>query len=253
MTIPILTPEEIKKMRVAGRAGASVLDMITPYVQEGVSTGKLDKICHEYILDNGWIPAPLNYHGFPKSICTSVNNVICHGIPNDKEILKNGDIVNLDITVIVDGYHGDTSRMFGIGNISTEDELLIKRTKEAMMRAIRAVKPGASLNIIGRTIEKYISKFHYGIVRDFTGHGIGKAFHTDPHVCHYDTGHPGPRLEEGMAFTIEPMINATPSWEAIIDKSDKWTVRTRDGANSAQWEHTILVTKKRAEILTTTQ
>lgn len=250
MPIPILTSEEIKKMRVAGKAAASVLDMITPYVQEGVSTGELNRICHEYILENGWIPAPLNYHGFPKSICTSINNVICHGIPSEKEKLLHGDIVNIDITVIVDGYHGDTSRMFAVGDIAPEDELLIKRTKEAMMRGIGVVKPGVSLNEIGKTIEKYISKFNYGIVKDFTGHGIGKDFHCDPHVHHYYPGYSGPRLEAGMAFTVEPMLNATPHWEALVDKNDKWTVRTKDGAKSAQWEHTILVTPKGYEILT---
>lgn len=250
MSIPILTSDEIKKMRVAGRAARSVLDFITPHVVAGVSTEKLDELCHNYIVKKGWIPAPLNYHGFPKSICTSINDVICHGIPSEKEMLKNGDIINIDITVIVNGYHGDTSRMFAVGKISEEDQLLIDRTKEAMMRGIKTMKHGSNLNNIGKAIEKYISKFHYGIVRDFTGHGIGKTFHTDPHVVHYDPGHPGPKLQEGMVMTVEPMMNASPKWQSVIDKNDGWTARTRDGAHSAQWEHTVLVTKKGFEILT---
>jgi len=250
MSIPILTPEERKKMRIAGRAAASVLDFITPYVREGVSTEEINTLCHTYIVENGWIPAPLNYHGFPKSICTSINNVVCHGIPSKNDILQNGDIINIDVTVIVDGYHGDTSRMFGVGNISEADTLLIDRTKKAMIRGIQTIRDGSNLNDIGRAIEKYISKFQYGIVRDFTGHGIGKTFHAEPSVVHYDPGHPGVKLREGMALTVEPMINGSKHWETIVDPYDKWTVRTIDGAKSAQWEHTVLVTKKGYEILT---
>lgn len=250
MNIHIKTKEEIKKMRIAGKKAKSVLDFIEPYVKPGVSTEELNILCHDFILSQHCIPAPLNYKGFPKSICTSVNNVICHGIPSQKEILEDGDIINIDITVIKDSYHGDTSRMFAVGKISTENQLLIERTKNAMIRAIQIVKPNIYLNEIGKTIEQYISKFNYGIVRDFTGHGIGKNFHEEPHVCHYDLGEKGPRLKAGMIFTIEPMINASNTWKTIVDKKDKWTVRTIDGAMSAQFEHTILVTDTGYEILT---
>lgn len=250
MAIPILSSEEIRKMRAAGKAAAKVLDFIAPYVQKGVSTEILNTLCHEHIVNNGDIPAPLNYHGFPKSICTSINNVICHGIPSEKEILKDGDILNIDVTVIKDGYYGDTSRMFCIGNVSSKAKKLVERTEKAMYRGISTVKPGAKINDIGVAIQKYVSKFNYGIVRDFTGHGIGSVFHTDPSVLHYDPGHPGIILRTGMAFTVEPMINESPNWESVIDKSDKWTVRTKDGALSAQFEHTILVTETGYEILT---
>lgn len=229
---------------------AKVLDFITPYVQEGVSTEKLDLLCHTFILDHGCIPAPLNYHGFPKSICTSINNVICHGIPFEYDILANGDIINIDITVIKDGYHGDTSRMFLVGEVDPAAKLLVDRTYKAMMKGVEAVKPGANFNDIGKAIEKYISKFEYGIVQDYTGHGIGKVFHAEPPVLHYDRGYPAARIEEGMAFTVEPMINGSPNYKTELDKNDGWTVRTTDGALSAQFEHTILVTPSGHEILT---
>lgn len=250
MAIPILSSGEIQKMRIAGKAAAEVLDFIAPHVREGVSTETLNTLCHEYIVGNGDIPAPLNYHGFPKSICTSINNVICHGIPSEEEILRDGDILNIDITVIRDGYYGDTSRMFCIGNVSEKAKKLVERTEKAMYRGISAVKPGARLNDIGIAIEKYISQFQYGIVRDFTGHGIGSVFHTDPAVLHYDTKRPGPLLRPGMVFTIEPMINESRRWQSVIDNNDGWTVRTTDGALSAQYEHTILVTETGYEILT---
>jgi len=250
MSIPLLNSSEQKKMRGAGKAAASVLAYITPFVEEGVSTGRLNGLCHEFIEKNGWIAAPLNYRGFPKSICTSRNNVICHGIPSETEVLQSGDILNIDITIIKNGFHGDTSKMFCIGDVSENHKLLIDRTHNAMMRAISAVKPGTHFGIIGKTIEKYISKFGYGIVRDFTGHGIGRTFHMDPAVLHYDTGKKGVKMEAGMTFTIEPMINESSKWQSEVDKYDHWTVRTTDGAFSAQWEHTILVTPEGYEILT---
>jgi len=250
MNIFIKTQEEIKKMRVAGKLAAKVLDFIEPYVKEGVSTEELNKLCHDYIVENGAIAAPLNYHGFPKSICTSINNIVCHGIPSEKDILKDGDIVNVDITVIKEGFHGDTSRMFLVGNVSEENKILVERTHTAMMRGIEVIKPGVFLNEIGKAIEKYVQKFDYGIVQDFTGHGIGRQFHEDPPVCHYDLGMTGPRLQAGMCFTVEPMINATNEWKVDVDEEDKWTVYTQDNAMSAQWEHTILVTKDGYEILT---
>lgn len=248
--IPILTPAEITKMRAAGRMAARVLDYIEPFVKPGISTGELDRLCHDFIVSHGCIPAPLNYRGFPKSICTSINNVVCHGIPSETEILKDGDIINIDITVIKDGYHGDTSRTYAVGDIAPEAELLIKRTEQAMMRGIAAVKPGARFNDIGKAIEKYIEKFGYGIVRDFTGHGIGKKFHDEPQILHYDTGYNSPKIEAGMAFTVEPMINAGNDWRTVVDKHDHWTVRTADGSLSAQFEHTVLVTPGGADILT---
>jgi methionyl aminopeptidase len=250
MPIPILSNKEIKKMRSAGHMAAKVLKFIQKYVQPGVSTLSLDTLCHNFIKDNKCIPAPLNYRGFPKSICTSINNIVCHGIPSEKDILQEGDIINIDITVIKDGYHGDTSRTFFVGNVNQKAKLLVKRTEEAMNRGISVVKPGAVINDIGKAIEKYISKFPYGIVRDFTGHGIGKKFHDDPTVLHYDTGTPGPKMREGMAFTIEPMINASTQWKVQVDPHDKWTVRTIDHSLSAQFEHTLLVTSSGHEILT---
>lgn len=236
-------------MRSAGRMGARVLDFITPHVKEGVSTEELDRLCHNFIIENGCIPAPLNYHGFPKSICTSINDVICHGIPSKTDILKHGDIVNIDITVIKEGYHGDTSRMFLVGEASEAARLLVERTKKAMHRGISAVKPGARFGEIGEEIEKYISKFEYGIVRDFTGHGIGTKFHTEPSILHY-ANNDKRKMEPGMAFTIEPMINGSTQDGSIVDKEDGWTARTADGALSAQFEHTVLVTPNGHEILT---
>lgn len=229
---------------------ARVLEYIEPFIKPGVSTGELDRLCHRFIVENGCVPAPLNYRGFPKSICTSVNDVVCHGIPHDSELLREGDIINIDITVIKDGYHGDTSRTYGIGELSESAALLISRTEKAMLRGIEAVKPGAYFNDIGKAIEKYAEKFQYGIVREYTGHGIGKKFHDEPQILHYDTGHKGPKILPGMAFTIEPMINASAEWRTHTDPNDGWTVRTIDGALSAQFEHTVLVTVSGVEILT---
>ncbi len=250
MTITIKNGAEIEGMRIAGRIAAETLDFITPFIQAEVSTGEINDRCHEYILSRGCISATLGYRGFPKSVCTSVNDVVCHGIPSYEVILREGDIINVDVTVIKEGFFGDTSRMYFIGKCSEKAVHLVERTKKAMMRGIEAVKPHVHLNEIGKAIEEYIEKFSYGIVREYTGHGIGRHFHEDPHVFHYDTRNSGPRLEPGMIFTIEPMINMSPEWETFVDKEDKWTVRTKDGALSAQWEHTILVTETGYEILT---
>jgi len=246
--IIIKTPEDIQKMRIAGQLAAEVLEMIGPYVKEGVSTDELDKICHDYIVNQQQaIPAPLNYNGYPKSICTSVNHQVCHGIPSSR-ILKKGDIVNIDVTVLKDGYHGDTSKMFVIGNPSVLAERLIRITQECMYMAIKLVKPGAYLGDIGAIIQQHAEKNRFSVVREYCGHGIGKIFHEPPNVLHY--GKPGTRekLEAGMIFTIEPMINAGKRDVKLLP--DDWTVVTKDHRLSAQWEHTILVTETGYEVLT---
>lgn len=249
MTVTIKTAEEIQKMRVAGRAAAEVLEFIEPYVVPGVSTGELDRLCHEYITqEQKAIPAPLNYKGFPKSICTSVNQVVCHGIPSEKKVLKNGDIVNIDITVIVDEYHGDTSKMFFVGDAPAHAERLVKITQECLYKGIEMVKPGARLGDIGHVIQKHAESNYYSIVRDYCGHGIGKVFHEDPQVVHYGSPGTGMIIQEGMTFTIEPMVNAGKAATKL--KSDGWTVETKDGRLSAQWEHTLAVTATGVEVLT---
>jgi methionyl aminopeptidase len=249
MSVTIKTPEEIAKMRIAGRRAAEVLEFIEPYVIPGVSTGELDRLCHEYItVTQGCIPAPLNYKGFPKSICTSVNQVVCHGIPSDKKILKDGDIINIDITVISEGYHGDTSKMFVAGKAPIHAERLIKVTQECLYKGIELVKPGATLGDIGHAIQVHAENHYYSIVRDYCGHGIGKVFHEDPQVLHYGTPGTGMRLVEGMTFTIEPMVNAGKAATKL--KGDGWTVETKDGRLSAQWEHTLAVTATGVEVLT---
>lgn len=236
-------------MRVAGRTAAETLEYIEPYIVPGVSTGELDRLCHEYITQvKQAIPAPLNYRGFPKSICTSVNHVVCHGIPSEKKILKSGDILNVDVTVIVDGYHGDTSKMFLVGKVASHAERLVKVTQECLYKGIELVKPGARLGDIGHVIQQYAEGHYYSVVRDYCGHGIGKIFHEDPQVLHYGTPGTGMELLEGMTFTIEPMINAGKSSTKL--KSDGWTVETRDGRLSAQWEHTLAVTATGVEVLT---
>ncbi len=253
MKVTIKTSEEIEKMRVAGRLAAEVLDYITPYVKPGVTTGELDTLCHNYMVDvQKTIPAPLNYappgHSpFPKSICTSVNKQICHGIPGEK-VLKNGDIVNIDITVINDGYHGDTSRMFYVGNPSIQSKRLCELTYEAMWRGIDEIAPGKRLGDIGHAIQKLAEGVGYSVVREFCGHGIGAKFHEDPQVVHYGRAGTGLKLEAGMIFTVEPMINAGKA--AIRHLPDGWTVTTKDNSLSAQWEHTILVTENGYEVLT---
>lgn len=249
MNVTIKTADEIEKMRVAGRLAAEVLEMIGEHVVAGVSTEHLNQICHDYIVNvQDAIPAPLNYKGFPKSICTSVNHVICHGIPSEKKVLKNGDIINIDITVIKDGYHGDTSKMFFVGEASVAAKRLVKITQECMYKGIELVKPGARLGDIGAVIQKHAESHYYSVVREYCGHGIGKIFHEEPQVMHYGKKGTGMEIREGMTFTIEPMINQGKRHCKLLP--DEWTVVTKDHKLSAQWEHTILVTSDGFEILT---
>ncbi|WP_281277721.1 type I methionyl aminopeptidase [Thalassotalea mangrovi] len=267
MSIAIKSESDIEHMRAAGKLAASVLEMIEPHVKAGVTTAELDAICANYTAENNALSAPLNYGadadgegGFPKSICTSVNHVVCHGIPSE-QTLQDGDIINIDITCKISFdsddtpedektyYHGDTSKMFLIGNVSPENRRLCRITQESLYQAIRKVKPGAKFNEIGATIQKYIKKAgRYGIVKDFCGHGIGTVFHEEPQILHYKNGD-ARVMKEGMIFTIEPMINLGKGG-TVLDKNDGWTAYTVDGKNSAQWEHTILVTKTGCEILT---
>lgn len=235
-------------MRVAGRLAAEVLDMIGDHVRPGVSTGELDEICHRYIVEKqDAVPAPLNYRGFPKSICTSVNHVVCHGIPGDR-VLKNGDCLNIDITVIKDGFHGDTSRMFFVGKPSVAAERVSAVSHEAMKRGIGIVRPGTRLGDIGHAIQRYVESHHCSVVREYCGHGIGREFHEDPQVLHYGRRGAGLELKAGMTFTIEPMVNAGRRHVRLLP--DGWTVVTKDHSLSAQWEHTILVTEEGHEVLT---
>lgn len=248
--IKIKTKEEIEKMRRAGKLAAQVLEYIEPYVGEGVSTAELDKLCHDFIVKNGATPAPLNYHGFPKSVCISVNNVVCHGIPSSREFLKNGDIVNIDVTVILDGFHGDTSKTFMVGKVSKEARDLIERTEKAMYKGIEVIKPGVYLYEVGKAIQDFAEQFGYSIVRDYGGHGIGKGFHEAPNVFHFYTKENKIKLKSGMIFTVEPMINNSPNYGVITSEEDGWTVHTEDNSLSAQFEHTVLVTEDGHEILT---
>ncbi len=249
MSVTINTAEDIAKMRIAGRLAAEVLEMIGDYVKPGVSTGELDRICHNYIVnEQDAIPAPLNYNGFPKSICTSVNQVICHGSPSDDKILKKGDTVNIDITVIKDGYHGDTSKMFVVGETQPAVERLIRITQESLYLAIDMVKPGVQLGDIGHAIQTYAESNHYSVVREYCGHGIGKVFHEEPQILHYGKPGTGMAIQEGMIFTIEPMINLGSRHNKLL--KDGWTVVTKDRKVSAQWEHTLLVTSDGVEVLT---
>ncbi|MCX2982154.1 type I methionyl aminopeptidase [Halieaceae bacterium IMCC14734] len=251
MSVSIKSVEEIEKMRVAGRLAAEVLEMIAPHVVPGVTTGELDRICHDYIVDvQNAIPAPLNYNGFPKSICTSINEVVCHGIPADKKVLKQGDIVNIDITVIKDGYHGDTSQMFPIGDVAPHAERLMAITQECLYLGIEQVRPGATLGDIGHVIQQYAEKHYYSVVREYCGHGIGAIFHEDPQVLHYGKPGTGLELKQGMTFTIEPMLNAGRR-DVKLNRKDGWTVTTKDGRLSAQWEHTLAVTETGCEVFTT--
>lgn len=248
MNVTIKTPAEQDKMRAAGRLAASVLDMIEPHVQPGVTTEELDKLCHDFIVDElKSVPANLNYRGFPKTICTSVNHVVCHGIPGSKK-LRNGDILNIDVTVISDGFHGDTSRMYFVGAAPVLARRLSEVCREAMWLGIRAVRPGARLGDIGYAIQTYAESNNFSVVREYCGHGIGRIYHEDPQVLHY--GRPGTGLEfvPGMTFTIEPMINAGRRDVRLLN--DGWTVVTKDQSLSAQWEHTILVTDAGYEVLT---
>jgi len=248
MTVTLKTPEDIEKMRIAGRLAADVLEMIGDYVKPGVTTEELDRICHDYIVnEQKAIPAPLNYKGFPKSICTSINHVVCHGIPNEKP-LKNGDVLNIDVTVIKDGYHGDTSKMFHVGKVPEWAERLSRVTQECLYKGIEVVKPGAHLGDIGEVIQKHAEKNGFSVVREYCGHGIGRVFHEEPQVLHYGEAGDGMELKEGMTFTIEPMINQGKADTRLL--GDGWTAITKDRKLSAQWEHTILVTATGYEIFT---
>jgi methionyl aminopeptidase len=248
MQATIKTPSEQEQMRTAGRLAADVLDMIGPYIVPGVSTDEINARCHEYIVDvQKAIPAPLNYRGFPKSVCTSVNHVVCHGIPSDKR-LKQGDIINVDVTVIKDGWHGDTSRMFAVGKITPAAQRLIDITHEAMWIGIREVKPGARVGDIGAAIQTFVEAQHYSVVREYCGHGIGRIFHEDPQILHHGERGRGMEFVPGMTFTVEPMVNAGKRHVRLLP--DGWTVITKDHSLSAQWEHTVLVTDSGVEVLT---
>lgn len=249
MSITLKTPEEFQKMRVAGKLAADVLDMIESHIKPGVTTNALNALCHDYIVTvQQAIPAPLNYEGFPKSICTSVNHVVCHGIPNDKP-LQNGDIVNVDVTVIKDGYHGDTSKMFFVGDIKPFAKKLVQITQECLYLAIRMVKPGVRLGDIGHAIQQHAEKNRYSVVREYCGHGIGQIFHEDPQILHYGKPGSGIEIQAGMTFTIEPMINMGKR-DVKLNKQDGWTVVTKDRSLSAQWEHTLGVTDHGVEVFT---
>lgn len=246
--ISIKNKEEIEKMRIAGKLAGEVLTMIGDYVKPGITTDELDKICHDYIVNNQKaIPACLNYRGFPKSVCTSINHQVCHGIPSNKK-LKNGDILNIDVTVIKDGYYGDTSKMFFIGKPTILAKRLVKVTRESLFKAINILKPGITLGDIGYVIQKHAESEGFSIVRDYCGHGIGTVFHEDPQVLHYGVPNTGMKLVEGMTFTIEPMLNAGK--KDVKTMPDNWTVVTKDHSLSAQWEHTLLITADGCEILT---
>ena len=248
MSASIKTAPEIDKMRIAGRLTAEVLEMIEPYVQVGVTTGELDRICHEYITGvQNAVPAPLNYRGFPKSICTSVNHVVCHGIPGDKK-LKESDALNIDVTVIKDGFHGDTSRMFFAGKPTIQAARLSKIAFESMWLGIRELGPGKHLGDVGAAVQKHVEKNRCSVVREYCGHGIGEDFHEDPQVLHYGRAGTGMELREGMTLTVEPMINAGKANVKLLP--DGWTVVTKDHSLSAQWEHTVLITADGFEVLT---
>lgn len=248
MAVSIKTSAEIEKMRIAGRLATEVLDMITPYVQVGITTEELDQLCYDYIVNvQQAIPAPLNYNGFPKSICTSVNHQVCHGIPGQKK-LKDGDILNIDITIIKGGYHGDTSRMFIVGKPSVQAKRLIDIAYECLWIGINQVKPDAYLGDVGHAIQRYAEANHFSVVREYCGHGIGQRFHEEPQVLHYGDPQTGIKLQPGMIFTIEPMVNAGKRHVKLLP--DGWTVVTKDHKLSAQWEHTVLVTDSGVEVLT---
>jgi methionyl aminopeptidase len=253
MSVTIKAPEEIERMRVAGRLASEVLDFITPHVKSGVTTDELDALCHAYMVrEQNTVPAPLNYAPpgyppYPKSVCTSVNHVVCHGVPGDKR-LKTGDIVNIDVTVIKDGFHGDTSRMFCVGEPSIQARRLVEITYECMWLGIRAVRAGAYLGDIGHAIQSHAERHGFSVVREFCGHGIGRRFHEEPQVLHYGRPNTGLKLQPGMTFTVEPMINAGKP--GIRQLADGWTIVTKDHSLSAQWEHTVLVTDSGFEVMT---
>lgn len=246
----IKSPEDIEGMRRAGKANGELMDYIRDFVKEGISTEKIDQLVHEYTLDNGYTPATLGYHGYPKSCCTSINNVVCHGIPSPYEILREGDIVNVDLTTIVDGYYGDSSETFLIGETSDDTKRLVRITGESLTQAINGMKPGIPLNTVGKIIQPYVEQHGYSVVVQYTGHGIGRIFHEEFSVCHHITREYSDFIiQPGMTFTIEPMVNAG-TYKVVTDRKDKWTVRTQDNSLSAQFEHTILITETGAEVLT---
>lgn len=249
MKINLKTPDQISKMHIAGQLAAEVLEMIGSFVIPGVSTEELDSKCYEYIInEQNAIPANIGYNGFKKTICSSVNQVICHGIPSEKKILKDGDILNIDVTVLYDGWHGDTSKMFLVGKTKPHNERLVRIAQECLYKAIEIVKPGACLGDLGAVIQEHAEKNHYSVVEDYCGHGIGRVYHEDPQILHYGKFGKGIELREGMCFTVEPMINQGSKYTKIL--SDGWTVETKDGRNSAQWEHTLAVTSSGVEVLT---
>ena len=249
MAINLKSQHEIDCMRTAGQLAAEVLDVVTPFVVPGVSTEELDKICFKHITEvQKAVPANVGYRGYEKTICASVNQVICHGIPSPNKILKDGDIINIDVTVLKDGWHGDTSKMFLVGKTQPHNERLVKVTQECLYRAIEVVRPGARLGDIGAVIQQHAEQNHYSVVEDYCGHGIGKVYHDEPQVLHYGKLGTGLELKAGMCFTIEPMINQGKKHTKLL--SDGWTVETKDGRNSAQWEHTIAVTEQGFEVLT---
>ena len=249
MKINLKNQDQISQMRVAGQLAAEVLEMIAQYVVPGVSTEELDKRCYDFIVDEQKaIPANVGYNGFKKTICSSVNQVICHGIPSDKKILKDGDIINIDVTVLHNGWHGDSSKMFLVGKSQPHNERLVRVTQECLYKAIEVVKPGARLGDIGAVIQEHAEKNHYSVVEDYCGHGIGQVYHEEPQVIHFGRAGTGLEIKEGMCFTIEPMINQGSKYTKLL--SDGWTVETKDGRNSAQWEHTLAVTASGVEVLT---
>jgi methionyl aminopeptidase len=249
-TVKPKTQSELDGMRLAGSLAAEVLEMIAPQVVAGMTTGEIDRICHDHIVSvQKATPAPLNYKGFPKSICTSVNEVICHGIPSDSKKLRGGDIINIDVTVIKDGWHGDTSIMLGVGDVAPHADRLMRVTQECLYRALALIKPGATLGDLGAVIQSHAEANYYSVVREYCGHGIGQVFHEEPQVLHYGRAGTGLRLEPGMTFTVEPMINAGKRYTKL-NARDGWTVTTRDGRLSAQWEHTVAVTESGCEVFT---
>ena len=249
--IIIKSQKQIDGIRASSQLAAQTLAYLSKYIKPGIDTEQLNSLGHKYIIDHGAIPAPLNYSGFPKSICTSINNVVCHGIPSTKDILKTGDIINIDITTILNGYFGDISATYPVGKISTSAQKLIEASHESLMIAIKSLKPRLMLNdCVGKKIEEYLKPFGFSPVHDLGGHGVGIKFHEDPFVYHYKTNQSNVRLKPGMIFTIEPMVNASPNWHVTFDESDGWTVRTTNGSLSAQFEHTVLITNNGYEILT---
>lgn len=249
--IIIKTREQIEDIRRSSRLATEALKYVSKLIKPGITTESLNQAGHQFIIDHKAIPAPLNYTGYPKSICTSINNVVCHGIPSSKVLLREGDIINIDITTILNGFYGDVSASFPVGQVNQEAKDLVERTKTVLDLSIESLKPGKSLNqCVGKVIEPYITQFGYSVVRDLGGHGVGLKFHEDPFVFHFDTNRDDVILKPGMIFTIEPMINASLNWHIIIDKNDGWTVRTQDGSLSCQFEHTILITDASYEVLT---